>query len=201
MNGQTTDLQIVLTEMFASKDELSLADVGLWQEKYPQFSREIAEAYTDWRDLEFFVFDDEENAEIDGQISAKDKEFIGNLLARSRVSPIENFTDLRELAEKRGVAREDLPSKLGVSETLVRKIERRSLKEIPQWLEEKIGEILRVSAESVRAFFNLPAALSPAAKYKSKNAPQTQPKQIFAEAVKNDPELTDDEKRELLNRK
>lgn len=201
MNSQTENLQIVLTEMFASKDELSLADVGLWQEKYPQFAREIIEAYTDWRDLEFFILDDEESAEADEPISENDKKFIENLLAQSHVSPVENFTDLRALAAKRGVARQDLPAKLGVSETITRKIERRSLREIPQWLEGKIGEIFRVSAESVRAFFELPATLSPAAKYKSKNAPQTQPKQTFAEAVKNDPELSDDEKRELLNRK
>ena len=49
------DLQIVLNEMFASKEDLSLRDVRDWQEKYPAYKREIAEAYADWREFEFFI--------------------------------------------------------------------------------------------------------------------------------------------------
>lgn len=195
------DLQIVLNEMFASAEDLSLADVRVFQGKYPEYKRELAEAYADWREFEFFVLADEDAAAIDREVSEREKKTIENALAQFRAESAEAITNLRELAEKRGVAREELPEKLGVSETLVRKIERRNLKEIPRWLEEKLGEIFRVPAESWRTFFDLPATLSPAARYKSKNAPQTQPKQSFAEAVKNDPELSDDEKRELLSRK
>lgn len=192
------NLQVILIEMFASKDQLSLKDVRVWQEKYPHFSREIAEAYADWRDVEFFVLGDAETAGIDERLSNENKQFVGNLMARFRVPADEPMTDLRETAAKKGVARESLPVMLGVSETLVRKIERRNLKEIPRWLEKKLAEIFQISTESLQKFFDLPPTLSPAARYKSKNAPQTQAKQTFAEAVRNDPELTEEEKRELL---
>ena len=187
------DLQIVLNEMFASKDHLLLADVGGWQEKYPEFRREIIEAYTDWRDLEFFAPDDEE---IDEDISADDHQFIGNLLAKARPQAI---TDLRETLKKKGIERETFRQKLGFSETLLRKLERRIFSDFPVVLEKKVVEILDVLTENWRGFLALPVALPENARYKSKNAPKTQPKQSFAEAVKSDPELTEAEKRKLLD--
>lgn len=194
MNSETEDLQTILTEMFALKDKLTLDNVTVWQEKYPQFSREIIEAYTDWRDFEFFVLEDETDSEINDFVSEKDKIFLDNLF---RQTHNEAIIDLRELIENKGIERESFLSKLGFSETLMRKIERRNI-EVPRKIQAKIGEILQVSLESLQAFFTLPAMLPKTARYKSKNAPQTQPKQLFAEAVYNDPELSLEEKKRLV---
>ena len=192
------DLQSVLDEMFAAEKNFSFEVVRRWQERYPQFAGEIARAVADWREFKFFTFENE--GEELPELSATAKSALGKALTRfNRGEPAETIADLRETAAEKGVARESLPQMLGVSETLMRKIERRNLKEIPPWVEKKLAEIFRVSIESWRAFFALPSAL-PNAKFKSKNAPQTQPKQSFAEAVRNDPELTDDEKRALLKR-
>jgi len=199
MNSKTENLQAILTEMFASKDRLTLDDMAAWREKYPHFSREIIKAYTDWRDFEFFVLEDEEALEIDGSISEKDKNFLDNLFAKTHAAPVETITDLREFAEKKGIDRKTLPEKLGVSETLMRKLERRNLKEIPSFIEKKMAEIFSVSTESWQAFFSLSATLPRAARYKSKITPRTQPKQTFIEAVENDPELSVEEKRTLLD--
>lgn len=191
------DLQRVLDEMFAAEKNFSYSVVRMWQERYPQFAREIAQAVADWREFEFFALEDE--GEELPELSATAKSAVEKALIRfNRGEAAETITDLCATAEKKGIARESLPQMLGVSETLMRKIERRNLKEIPQWLEKKLAEIFRVPAESWQAFFDLPSVLPNAARYKSKNAPQTQPKQSFVEAVKNDPELTADEKRELL---
>lgn len=199
MTQKPRNLQIILNEMFASKDRLTLSDVGHWQEKYPEYRREIIEAYTDWLDMEFFALEGEKDSAVDEAVSDEDKNFIENLLARSRAVSGEPLADLRDEAEKKGVAREDLLTALGVSETLMRKLERRNLKEIPEWVEKKIAEILNLSRESLRAFFALPPALPKAARYKSKHTPQAQPKQSFAEAVRRDPELSAEEKQKLLN--
>lgn len=191
------DLQSVLDEMFAAEKNFSFEVVQTWQERYPQFAREIAQSVADWREFEFFALEDE--GEELPELSAAAKSAMEKALTQfSRGEPAETIMNLRETAEKKGVARESLPKMLGVSETLMRKIERRNLKEIPQWVEKKLAEIFRVPVESWCAFFDLPSVLPNATRYKSKSAPQTQPKQIFAEAVRNDPELTDDEKRELL---
>jgi DNA-binding XRE family transcriptional regulator len=190
------DLQSVLDEMFAAEKSFSFESVRTWQARYPQFAREITEAVADWREFEFFALEDSD--EELPELSATAEKALEKVLAQFQPQSFEEMTNLRETAEKKGLARESLPQILGVSETLMRKIERRNLKEIPNWLEKKLAEILQISTESVQKFFDLPATLSPAARYKSKNAPQTQAKQTFAEAVKNDPELTEEEKRELL---
>ena len=200
MMQNQTDLQSVLDEMFAAEKRFSFETVRAWQERYPQFAREIAQAVADWREFEFFALADD--GEDLPEISATARNAMEKALAQFNCGEIaEAITDLRETAKKKGVARENLPEMLGVSETLVRKIERRNLKEIPGWLEKKLAEIFSVPAEIWRAFFVLPSVLPNAARYKSKNAPQTQAKQSFAEAVETDPELTEDEKRELLNLK
>jgi len=191
------DLQIILDEMFAAENEFTFEVVRRWQKLYPQFSRQIAEAVNDWREFEFFALETEEPEELPPSESAENA--MRKALTNTRSQAVEAITDLRELAEKQGVKRETLREKLGVSETLMRRIERRNLKDIPRVIEKKMAEIYRVSVESLQAFFRLPATLPKAVHYKSKDAPQTQPKQSFAEAVENDPELTDEEKRKLLD--
>lgn len=185
---QTRDLQSVLDEMFASEKEFSFEVVRDWQKRYPRFAKEIAEAVADWREFAFLALDEtEEDLE---QLSDSARRAMRKALAQPNA-------DLRETAEKQGVAREDLKKLLGVSETFMRKIERRNI-EVPEKFQEKIARVLRLSLESLEAFFAQPSALPRAARYKAKNAPKTQPKQSFAEAVRHDPEMTEEQKRELL---
>ncbi|CAN5643974.1 hypothetical protein BH20ACI4_BH20ACI4_07880 [soil metagenome] len=191
------DLQDILNKMFAAERNFTFEVVSRWQNAYPHFKKEIAEAVADMKEFEFLVLDDADSLES-SELSETAKNALEKTLAQFRPVPGETITDLRELAEKRGIERESLIERLGVSETLMRKIERRNLKEIPRNIEKKIAEILNISAESLRAFFGLPAMLPKSARYKAKNAPQTLPKQTFAEAVRADPELTGEEKRELL---
>lgn len=191
------DLQSVLDEMFAAERNFSFEAVRTWQKRYPQFAEEIASAVADWREFEFCVSEDEETSQSQ-ELSTVAETAMEKALEQFRGKPAEVIKSLRETAENQGVSRESLLKTLGVSETLMRKIERRNLKEIPLFIEERLADILSIPVKSLQAFFDLPSILSPAVRYKSKNAPQTQPKQAFAEAVKNDPELTDEEKRELL---
>lgn len=192
------DLQLILIEMIAetADGKINFEIVRRWQEKYPELKREIAEAVADWREFEFFALEDE--TEELPPLSATAKNAMETALARSRKTS-ENFTDLREMAKKKGVEREGLLVQLGVSETLMQKIERRNLEQIPRSLQEKLADILRVSLESLQAFLALPPLMPPAASYKAKGEPQAQPKQTFAEAVRNDPELSAEEKARLLN--
>jgi transcriptional regulator with XRE-family HTH domain len=197
---ENQDLQSILDKMFASEKNFTFEVVRDWQNRYPQFSHEIAEAIADWREFEFLVLDDAETIEA-AKLSETAKNAMEKALANGRPQSAVTITDLRETLEKKGIVRESLLKILGVSETLMRKIERRNLKGIPNFIEEKLGEILEVSAENLRAFFDLPSVLPKAARFKSKNTPQTLPKQSFAEAVRNDPELSDEEKQKLLNLK
>lgn len=194
--NRTKELESVLDEMFASEKEFTFEVVRRWQERHPHFKREIAEAVSDWREFAFFALETEETEFP--PLSETAENAMREALTNTRSQSAAEIEDLRELAEKQGVGRESLLEKLGISETIMRKIERRSLKEFPDFIERKLAEILDVSVESLQMFFNLPAVLPKAARYKSKNAPHTQPKQTFAEAVRNDPELTAEQKRKLL---
>lgn len=197
MNQYDEELQSVLDEMFTAEKKFTFETVSRWQSRYPQFRSEIADAVADWREFEFLVLDDAKTLEAN-ELSENAGNAVKKALAQFRQSTEEAITDLQELAEKRGVSREDLINSLGVSEFFMRKIDRRYVKEIPQAIENKLAEILRVSVESLRSFFALPAMLSPSMKYKSKDAPQTQQKESFAEAVGKDPEMTAEQKQALL---
>lgn len=189
----------VVRAVLMSEDDLNSDALDRWIEKYPQFRGEIVEAAA--FSAQFDLFDAENPSPVSSQARDKDWLAVKNVLAEFRTvkTPPESLSDLRQAAAKIGLKRESLLNATGISETLMRKIERRNLTEIPRRLQEILAEALRVSIESLQAFFDLPSALPKGANYKSKTAPKAQPKQTFAEAVKTDPELSDDEKARLLD--
>ena len=198
MNHNEPDLQSVLDSVFASGEKLTFEKVRAWQKRFPQFKREIAEAATDRREFEFLALEAETEELLPLSATAENALQRALEISRLKSAAEEEIADLRELTVKKGVARETLLKTLRVSETLLRKLERRNLKEIPAAIETKIAEILEIAPARLRNFFALPAMLPNTARYKSKNTPQTLPKQSFAEAVRHDPELNDEEKRELF---
>lgn len=197
MMQENKNLQTILDEMFSTENSFSFDVVREWQNRYPQFKKEIAEAVSDWREFEFFALEDAETIES-SELSETARNAMEKALAQFRRDFDETITDLRETAENKGVGRETLIKFIGASETLMRKIERRNI-EVPQKIQAKIGEMLQVSLNSLQTFFALPAMLPKTARYKSRNAPQTQPKQPFVEAVYNDPELSLEEKKKLVD--
>lgn len=197
MMQENKNLQTILDEMFSSENSFSFDVVRDWQNRYPQFKKEIAEAVSDWREFEFFTLEVAETIESN-ELSETARNAMEKALTQFRHAPDETITDLRETVEKKGIGRDFLIRFIGASETLMRKIERRNI-EVPQKIQAKIGEILQVSLDSLQTFFALPAMLPKNARYKSKNAPQTKPKQSFAEAVYNDPELSLEEKKKLVD--
>lgn len=198
-NAKNQNAGAVVEAMLMSEGNLNSGAIARWIEKYPQHQQEIVEAAA--FSSQFDLFQAEAPSPISSEATEKDWLAVKSVLDtfQPAVSPAESLSDLREAAAKIGLEREELLKAVGVSETLMRKINRRILTEIPGAIQEKLAETLRVSLESLQAFFNLPSVLPQKANYKSKTAPQTQPKQTFAEAIKNDPELSDDEKARLLD--
>lgn len=198
-NAKNQNARQVIEAMLMSEEDLNSGAIARWLEAYPQYRQEIIEAaaFSSYFDL----FEAENPSPVSSEAIEKDWLAVKSVL--DEFHPVstttESLSDLRQAAAKIGLERERLLEAVGVSETLMRKIDRRILTEIPGAIQEKLAEILRVSLESLQVFFNLPSVLPQKANYKSKNAPQTQPKQTFAEAVKNDPELSDDGKARLLD--
>ena len=198
-NAKNQNARAVIEMMLMAEDDLNSDAIARWIEKYPQYRQEIIEAAA--FSSQFDLFEAENPSPVSSEAFEKDWLAVKSVFEEFQLveTPVETLSDLRQAAAKIGLEREHLLEAVGVSETLMRKIDRRVLTEIPGAIQEKLAETLRVSLESLQAFFNLPSALPQKANYKSKSAPQTQPKQTFADAVKNDPELSDDEKARLLD--
>lgn len=198
-NAKNQNARAVVEAMLMSEDVLNASAIARWIETYPQYHREIVEAAA--FSTQFDLFEAETASPVSSETIEKDWLAVKSVLDEfpTAATPFEFLSDLREAAAKIGLEREQMLKSIGVSETLMRKVDRRILTEIPRAVQEKLAETLRVSLESLQAFFNLPSILPQKANYKSKTAPQTQPKQTFAEAVKNDPELSADEKARLLD--
>ena len=198
-NAKNQNARSVVEAMLTSENDLNPGVITRWIETYPQYRREIVEAAA--FSSQFDLFEAENVSPFSSEAAGKDWLAVKSVLDEfpSASTPIESLSDLREAAAKIGLKREELLKTVGVSETLMRKIDRRILTEIPAAIQEKLAETLRVSLESLQAFFNLPSVLPQRANYKSKNAPQTQPKQTFAAAVRNDPELSAADKARLLD--
>lgn len=197
-DAKNQNARAVVEAMLMSEDDLNSGAIARWIEKYPQYRREIVEAAA--FSSQFDLFAAENPSAISSEAKGRDWLAVKSVLDTFQpAAPAEFLSDLREAAAKVGLSNEELLKVVGVSETLMRKINRRILTEIPGAIQEKLAETLRVSLESLQAFFALSSALPQKANYKSKTAPQTQPKQTFAEAVRTDPELSDDEKARLLD--
>lgn len=197
--NKNTNADDVVRKMLMSEDDLNSGALLRWVEKYPQYQKEIVEAAA--FSAQFDLFDAENPLPVSSEARERDWLAVKSVLDKFQIvkTPTESLFDLREAAAKIGLKRESLLNAAGVSETLMRKIERRNLTEIPRWIQERLAETLRVSVESLQTFFDLPTLLPKGANYKSKTAPKAQPKQTFAEAVKTDPELTAKEKARLLD--
>jgi len=106
---------------------------------------------------------------------------------------------LTERAKERGLTRESFAGAVGLSLSLIMYFEKRRLKAatIPDWIIKKTAEVLRETKEAVEEYLHRPPVAG-AASYKAETRPEEVPLKEFAEAVAEDLELTEEEKRSLL---
>ena len=106
---------------------------------------------------------------------------------------------LTERAEERGLNKESFAKAVGLSLSLIMYFEKRRLvaASIPDRLIKKTAEVLRSTKEAVEEYLHRPPVAG-AASYKAESRPEDAPLKDFADAVKEDRDLTEDEKRSLL---
>lgn len=115
--------------------------------------------------------------------------------AKKKVS-IHSLTDL---AKEHGLNKESFAKAVGLSLSLIMYFEKRRLRaaSIPDKVIERVAETLKATKEAVEEYLHREPSAG-ALSYKAESRPEEMPAKEFSEAVKEDRELTDEEKRSLL---
>lgn len=167
-------------------------------EEYPQFASEI-EDFAAARAVIRFAPEPEFNA---GEESRYQEIGLENLRAvlsggASQETSLQSLTDA---AKAKGLNRSKFAAALGLSVSLVQYLEKRRLNfaSIPGTVVAKVSEVLETSEMAIANYLSQQPDLAPGASYKTNARPEELQPKSFAEAVREDQTLTNEEKRKLL---
>lgn len=168
-----------------------------FSEKYPQFSHELADfaaarAVVKHAPEEELSTEEEEHFQESG---------LKNL--RAMLGSLNSSTTLQSLVETaktKGLNRAKFAAALGLSTSLVIYLEKRRLAfaTIPKTIVAKIAGVLEVTEEKVSAFLNQSSEYAADMSFKTETRAEELPPKNFAEAVREDQQLTAEQKRKLL---
>jgi hypothetical protein len=107
---------------------------------------------------------------------------------------------LTDAAKAKGMNRSKFAAALGLSVSLVQYLEKRRLDyaSIPKTIVSKVAEVLETGEELVKDYLNQPPGLVTNASFKATERPEDLQPKSFAEAVREDQQLSNEEKRKLL---
>ena len=108
---------------------------------------------------------------------------------------------LNALAEEQGMNKKAFAAALGVTISLLMYLEKRRLRfaSIPSQFIKQIAESVKEKEESVAAYLRGGPELSTQASFKAEGRPRAGAARDFLDVVKEDPGLTDDQRKALLN--
>lgn len=165
-------------------------------EQYPQFAEDLhdfAAARAVIRYAPEVEFSTEEE-------SRYQKIGLQNLRSILNSSPQSAVESLLETAKAKNLNRSKFAAALGLSVSLVQYLEKRRLEfaSIPPKIIASIAEVLEIAEETVAKYLNQPPVAAANASYKTQERPVEIKPKSFAEAVREDQQLSPEEKRKLL---
>ncbi len=168
-------------------------------EKYPQFAEDLMD-FAAARAVVRYAPD----AEISADDEAKYKEFGLNNLRRvlsrtNKKSAV--MASLTDAAKAKGLNKLKFADALGVSLSLVMYLENKRLEfaSIPKAIIKKIAEVLETGENAVAEFLDQMPNAAAGASYKTDTRPEEIKPKNFAEAVREDQQLSAEQKRKLLD--
>lgn len=170
-------------------------------EEYPQYANDLTD-FAAARAVVKHAPDEELSDEEERRFQESGMKNLRAVLSRvsSRGASQNALQSLVETAKAKGLNRLRFAAALGLSASLVQYLEKRRLDfaSIPKAVIEKVAEVLEIGEQSVANYLNQPPSLATNASFKASERPeQLQPKN-FAEAVREDQQLSAEEKRRLL---
>ena len=168
-----------------------------FSEKYPQFADDLADfaaarAVVKHAPEEDLTAEEEERFQESG---------LNNLrMVLSSPGSADALHSLVETAKAKGLSRAKFAAALGLSTSLVIYLEKRRLDfaTIPKQIITKIAQILETGEETIAGFLNQSPQFAENASYKTETRAEIQPPKNFADAVREDQQLSAEEKRKLL---
>ena len=164
-------------------------------EKYPQFAAELKD-FAAARAVVKYAPEQEISASDEARYRQIGMENLRTILSENA----DSLESLTGAAKAKGLNRSNFADALGLSVSLVQYLEKRRLDfaTIPKNVIAKIAEVLE-TGESLVANYLSQSAVSPAnASFKATERPEERQPKSFAEAVREDQQLSAEEKRRLL---
>jgi transcriptional regulator with XRE-family HTH domain len=165
-------------------------------EQYPQFAEDLhdfaaARAVIRYAPEVEFSMEEESRYQKIG---------LQNLRSILNSSPQAAVESLLETAKAKNLNRSKFAAALGLSVSLVQYLEKRRLEfaSIPPKIIASIAEVLEIAEETVAKYLNQPPVAAANASYKAQERPVEIKPKSFAEAVREDQQLSPEEKRKLL---
>ncbi len=165
-------------------------------EQYPQFAAELQD-FAAARAIVRYA--------PEAEISAEDEQLyqeigLKNLRQVLNAAPQQALESLLETAKVKNLNRSKFASALGLSVSLIQYLEKRRLEfaSIPRKIIARIAEVLETGEEMVANYLNQPPVTATNASYKTAERPVEMKPKSFADAVREDQQLSPEEKRELL---
>lgn len=169
----------------------------LMSEKYPQFAEDLQD-FAAARSLAKYS----PEPEFSAQEKRRYREIgLQNLRSLSNSAPVKNIESLTEAAKLKNLNRAKFAAALELSVSLVQYLEKRRLEfaTIPPKIIARIAEVLETGEEIVRNYLDQPPVAATGASYKTMDRPADEmPPKSFADAVREDQQLSPEEKRKLL---
>ncbi len=164
-------------------------------EKYPQFADDLQD-FAATRAVLKYTPEAETSAEDEARYRQIGMENLRSVLSENAAS-LESLTDA---AKAKGLNRTKFAAALGLSVSLVQYLEKRRLDfaTIPKKVIVKVAEVLETGETIVANYLNQSAVSPVNASFKAAERPEELNPKSFAEAVREDQQLSNEEKQYLL---
>lgn len=200
MNKQENSLIKILESFaFETLDAIDSQNVlEKYLKDYPQFAGELKSFAIEKDLLKFTNLKNINEAEV-GEYLQASRRTLAKFL-ESKNSEAAEIQSLYEVAKASGMKKVEFKKRLGISTSLLVYLEKRRLdfETIPKKLIKKVADVLERTENSVTRYLNQASDFSGQASFKTSDRPQVGKQKSFAEAIREDQELTPQQKKELL---
>ena len=197
---QPMPLEEVLDEYVMAVGQPNHPALVEWVARYPQYEDELTRFTVEWTRVEHAP---DGSAESPAEIEAAVERHMSMLRERGLLYSVADAPELASLveeAEAKGLTKKQLAEQAGLTVPLLTKLDRRLIRfaSIPGEVVSRVAQALGSQAEAVAMYLQGGPRLAQAVSYKAEEAPTLPEPQDFADAVRDDPALTPEQRADLL---
>jgi len=204
MNDRTDReaIERVLEEYGASVDRPDHASLVEWIRLYPEYAQELTEFNVVWSRMEHQAQTPDYQTVDDETLVLRGMSIFQNITHRKHSQQLtdDSVEGIVSLGAQGGQSLAALADRLELTPAIVRKLDLRYFiyQTIPAQLKSQLSEILGRAQPAIERYLKSPPRLANRAQYKSAQAPSVQGQDDFFEAVRTEPELSEDRRQRWL---